>query len=99
MVVKSIREVNKVTDSKTPSNAPPKKGSSAWKKNEKTIASNPALRQLRDIQQGFKPSSGISSFDNSPEYKENFDKIDWSKGKDKVERKFRTKVNGKYTDE
>jgi hypothetical protein len=99
MVVKSIREVNKVTDSKTPSNAPPKKGSSAWKKNEKTIASNPALRQLRDIQQGFKPSSGISSFDNSPEYKANFDKIDWSKGKDKVERKFRTKINGKYTDE
>jgi hypothetical protein len=63
MVVKSIREVNKVTDSKTPSNAPPKKGSSAWKKNEKTIASNPALRKLRDIQQGLKPSSGISSFE------------------------------------
>jgi len=90
--------MNKVTDSKTPSNAPPEKGSSAWKKNEKTIASNPALRQLRDIQQGFKPSSGISSFDNSPEYKENFDKIDWGT-KDETPKNYRVKINGKYTDE
>lgn len=82
----------------SPSNAPPKEGSSAWKKNEKTIAKNPALRQLRDIQQGFKPSSGISSFDNSPEYKENFDKIDWGT-KDETPKKYRVKINGKYTDE
>jgi hypothetical protein len=78
---------------------PPKKGSKQWKANEKMIASNPVLRAARDTAEGFRASSGISSFDNSPEYKANFDKIDWSKGKDKVERKFRTKINGKYTDE
>jgi hypothetical protein len=78
---------------------PPEKGSKQWKANEKMIASNPVLRAARDTAEGFRASSGISSFDNSPEYKANFDKIDWSKGKDKVERKFRTKVNGKYTDE
>lgn len=77
----------------------PKKGSKQWKANEKMIASNPVLRAARDTAEGFKAGSGISSFDNSPEYKANFDKIDWSKGKDKVERKFRTKINGKYTDE
>jgi len=78
---------------------PPKEGSKAWKKNEKTIAKNPALRELRDIQQGFKPSSTISSFDNSPEYKENFDKIDWTKREEAIKPKFRTKINGRYTDE
>lgn len=80
----------------------PKKGSSQWKKNEKLIASNPVLRAARDGAEGFKPSSGISSFDNSEEYKANFDKIDWSKGKkdeSKPKPKFRTKINGKYTDE
>ena len=83
-----------------PSNAPPKEGSSAWKKNEKTIASNPALRQLRDIQQGFKPSSGISTgADVSQQYKDNYDKIDLTKREEADKPKFRTKINGKYTDE
>ena len=83
-----------------PSNAPPKEGSSAWKKNEKTIASNPALRQLRDIQQGFKPSSGISTgADVSQQYKDNYDKIDFTKRAEADKPKFRTKINGKYTDE
>lgn len=77
----------------------PKKGSSQWKKNEKLIASNPVLRAARDGAEGFKPSSGISSFDNSEEYKANFDKIDWGKRDDKIKPKYRTKVNGKYTDE
>ena len=75
----------------------PKKGSDQWKRNEKLIASNPVLRAARDGAEGFKPSSGISSYDNSEEYKNNFDKIDWSKGKEKP--KFRVKVNGIYQDE
>tara|TARA_R110000823_G_scaffold62134_3_gene147731 strand:+ start:320 stop:571 length:252 start_codon:yes stop_codon:yes gene_type:complete len=75
----------------------PKKGSDQWKRNEKLIASNPVLRAARDGAEGFKPSSGISSYDNSEEYKNNFDKIDWSKGKEKP--KFRVKVNGVYQDE
>ena len=84
----------------TPSNAPPKEGSSAWKKNEKTIATNPALRQLRDVQQGFKPSSGISTgSDVSQQYKDNYDKIDFTKREEADKPKFRTKINGKYTDE
>lgn len=104
MAVKLKREMNNtMSNSKkptVPSNAPPKEGSSAWKKNEKTIASNPALRQLRDIQQGFKPSSGITTGgDVSPEYKENYDKIVWTKREEADKPKFRTKINGKYTDE
>ena len=75
----------------------PKKGSDQWKRNEKLIASNPALRAARDGAEGFKPSSGISSYDNSEEYKNNFDKIDWSKGKEKP--KFKVKVNGVYQDD
>tara|TARA_R110000803_G_scaffold36651_1_gene78756 strand:+ start:2701 stop:2979 length:279 start_codon:yes stop_codon:yes gene_type:complete len=92
-----------VSDSKTPkppSNAPPKTNSTEWKKNEKTIATNPVLRQLRDIQQGFKPSSGITTGgDVSPEYKSNYDKIVWTKREEDEKPQFRTKVNGKYTDE
>ena len=104
MAVKLKREMNKImSNSKkptVPSNAPPKEGSSAWKKNEKTIASNPALRQLRDIQQGFKPSSGISTgADVSQQYKDNYDKIDFTKREEADKPKFRTKINGKYTDE
>jgi hypothetical protein len=79
-------------------NTIPPKGSSQWKKNEKMIASNPVLRAARDTAEGFKASSGISSFDNSPEYKENFDKIDWGT-KDETPKKYRVKVNGKYIDE
>ena len=80
-------------------NTIPPKGSSQWKANEKMIASNPVLRAARDTAEGSKASSGISSFDNSPEYKENYDKIDWSKREEAVKPKFRTKINGKYTDE
>ena len=77
----------------------PKKGSSQWKKNESLIAKNPTLRAARDRSEGFKPGSGISSADNSQEYKDNYDKIKWTKTEDKEKPKFRTKINGKYTDE
>ena len=78
----------------------PKTGSSQWKKNEKMIATNPVLRAARDTAQGFKASSGITTGgDVSPEYKENYDNIVWTKREEDEKPKFRTKVNGKYTDE
>lgn len=76
---------------------PPKKGSSQWKKNESLIAKNPTLRAARDRAEGFKPGSGISSADNSQEYKDNYDKIDWGK-RDETPRKFKVKINGVYQD-
>ena len=78
----------------------PKTGSSQWKKNEKMIATNPVLRAARDTAQGFKASSGITTGgDVSEEYKSNYDKIVWDKREEAEKPKFRTKVNGKYTDE
>jgi len=78
----------------------PTTGSSQWKKNEKMIATNPVLRAARDTAQGFKASSGITTGgDVSPEYKENYDNIDWTKREGVGKPTFRTKVNGKYTDE
>jgi len=78
----------------------PTTGSSQWKKNEKMIATNPILRAARDTAQGFKASSGITTGgDVSPEYKENYSKIDWTKREEGGKPTFRTKVNGKYTDE
>jgi hypothetical protein len=79
---------------------PPKVGTSQWKKNEKMIATNPVLRAARDTAQGFRASSGITTGgDVSPEYKSNYDKIVWTKREEAEKPKFRTKVNGKYTDE
>jgi hypothetical protein len=75
-----------------------KKNSSDWKKTEKTITKNPTLRRVRDIAEGFKPGSTISTGVNDEQYKENYDKIKWNKDK-KEKPKFRIKVNGKYQDE
>lgn len=81
-------------------NTIPPKGSSQWKKNEKMIASNPVLRAARDTAEGFKASSGISTGgDVSQQYKDNYDKIDFTKRAEADKPKFRTKINGKYTDE
>lgn len=81
-------------------NTIPTKGSSQWKKNEKMIASNPVLRAARDTAEGFKASSGITTGgDVSQQYKDNYDKIDFTKREEADKPKFRTKINGKYTDE
>ncbi len=81
------------------SNKPPKKGSSTWKKNEKLIAKNPLLRQVRDTAEGFKPGSGISNAgDISEQYKSNYDKIDF-KGVRTEKKNYRVKINGKYVDD
>ena len=76
----------------------PDKKTSQWKKNESIIAKNPFLRAQRDKTQGFAPSSAINSGVNDEQYKENYDKINWSKDK-KTKPKFRIKINGKYVDE
>ena len=71
-----------------------------WKKNEKLIVSDPALKRVRDIQQGFRPTSTITTgADVSQQYKDNYDKIDFTKREEADKPKFRTKINGKYTDE
>jgi hypothetical protein len=70
----------------------PKKGSSQWKKNEKTIASHPMLRAARDTSEGFKPGSGISTGVNDAEYKAGYDKIKWNA--DKPKPKFKVRING-----
>ena len=75
------------------SNIPPK-NSSQWIKNEKLIAKNPILREARDIQQGFKPSSGITSAG----FGDNYDNIDFSNTR-KQKKGYRVKINGVYQDE
>lgn len=81
-------------------NKTPEKGSRAWAKNEKIINKNPMLRELRDTSEGFRTGSGISTgADTSQQYKDNYDKIDFTKRPKADKPKFRVKVNGKYTDE
>ncbi len=76
----------------------PKKESKQWKRNESIIAKNPQLRRMRDIQQGFNPSSSINTGVVDQQYKDNYDKIQWGSKEDKPKPLFRTKVNGRYTD-
>lgn len=61
---------------------PPKKGSAAWKRNEKIIAENPVLRGLREQSQGHSASGSTStgSWVPSEEYKANWDSIFNKKG-------------------
>ena len=53
----------------------PKKESREWKRNESIINKSPTLKRMRDIQQGFKPSSTIRVADNSQAYKDGWDRI------------------------
>ena len=77
----------------------PESNTDRWKKNEKLINQDPALKRVRDIQQGFKPTSTISTgADVSQQYKDNYDKIDF-KGVRAEKKNYRVKVNGKYIDE
>ena len=76
----------------------PKKDSAQWRKNESIIAKNPQLRRMRDIQQGFKPGTGISSGVNDAQYKAGYDQIEWNTDP-KQKKSFRVKINGKYQDE
>ena len=76
----------------------PEKNSSQWKKNEKLIAKHPGLRAARDVTEGLKPSSGISSGVNDAQYKAGYDQIEWNTDP-KQKKSFRVKINGKYQDE
>ena len=87
---KSAKEI-KMSESKIP-----KTNSSEWKKNEKIINENPALKRTRDISQGLEKKhygsthggkgSASRTNTNSVEYQDNFDKI-FKQGKYKVSNK------------
>lgn len=77
----------------------------AIRKQAKAIVDkSPALKHVKDISEGgsgkaYSASHGGKGSAPRPgtytqEFKDNFDKIDWSKNKEKP--KFRIKVNGKY---
>jgi len=77
----------------------PETNTDRWKKNEKLINQDPALKRVRDIQQGFKPTSTITTgADVSQQYKDNYDKIDFT-GVRTEKKNYRVKINGKYIDE
>lgn len=61
---------------------PPKKGSAAWKRNEKLIAENPVLRGLREKSHGHTGtgSTATGGWVPSEEYKANWDSIFGKKG-------------------
>ena len=87
----------------------PEKGTKRYAENEKIINNNMALKQARDISQGIeKPDSaykhdshgkGSAQRGNSQEYKDNYDKIDFSKTKSTTKKGWRVKINGVYVDE
>ena len=61
MAVKLEREAANMSNSKDNNNIP-EKNTTQWKKNEKTINENPALKQARDIAEGLeKPAKHYRS--------------------------------------
>jgi hypothetical protein len=65
---------------------------------ERLIDKSPELKRIRSIKDGLKASEITTGY-NDPQYKANYDKINWTKKDKKEKPKFRTKVNGKYIDE
>ena len=59
----------------------------------------PYLKKIKDNAEGLTHRGDIISGDNSQEYKDNYDKIVWTKREEAEKPKFRTKVNGRYVDE
>lgn len=57
----------------------PEKGTAQWKRNEKVISSNPALRRARDISEGFSGNSTATTGSRvggaSDAYKEGWERI------------------------
>lgn len=62
------------------------------KQAEKIIDKSPEFKAIRSIKDGMKYSE-INSGVNDQQYKDNYDKIEWSKNKAKPS--FKVKVNGK----
>ena len=77
-------------------NLPPK-NSSEGKKLEKMVYQNPFLKKMRAKSHGEKYNDIVSA-DNSEEYKNNQDKINW-RGIRSEKKSYRVKVNGVYIDE
>ena len=69
---------------------------STVKKAERLIDKSPELKRLRSIKDGLKPSE-ITTGVNDQQYKDNYDKIKWSKNKNKKPG-FKLKINGEYVD-
>ena len=69
---------------------------STVKKAESLIDKSPELKRLRSIKDGLKPSE-ITTGVNDQQYKDNYDKIKWSKNKNKKPG-FKLKINGEYVD-
>ena len=69
---------------------------STVKKAERLIDKSPELKRLRNIKDGLKPSE-ITTGVNDQQYKDNYDKIKWSKNKNKKPG-FKLKINGEYVD-
>jgi hypothetical protein len=60
----------------------PDKNTSDWKRNEKIINETPALRNLRDVSEGFTPGKGGGSgWTPTEAYKNNYDAIFGKKDK------------------
>ena len=53
----------------------PKKNSKEWISNESKIAKSPVLRRMKDITNGFAPSSAINTGVNDQQYKDGWDRI------------------------
>lgn len=62
--------------------SPPKQNSKQWIKNESIIAKSPVLRRMKDITNGFKPSSAITTGVNDQAYKDGWERIFGNKNKD-----------------
>jgi hypothetical protein len=58
---------------------------STVRKAEKLIDSSPEFKRVRDISNGFKPGSGITSGVNDQAYKDGWDRIFGKKKKDEEE--------------
>ena len=69
---------------------------STVKKAERLIDKSTELKRLRSIKDGLKPSE-ITTGVNDQQYKDNYDKIKWSKNKNKKPG-FKLKINGEYVD-
>tara|TARA_R110002074_G_scaffold8466_2_gene34874 strand:+ start:517 stop:780 length:264 start_codon:yes stop_codon:yes gene_type:complete len=63
------------------------------------VNKTPYLKKIKDQANGLKYSGDFSTGVPDQQYKDNYDKIKWTKTEEKEKPKFRTKVNGKYTDE
>ena len=62
------------------------------------INKSPKLKKLKDQTEGLKHHGTIVASDNSQEYKDNYDKIDWG-NKDTTKRKYKIKINGVYVED